>query len=556
MDTTLDYGVAGMQALRAQAEAATYPETLGALIDDAAARNGDQMLAKWITDGQTMTYAEYARLTRKLASSLEAQGIRKGTHVGVMLPNVPAFVVTWGALARIGAVMIPVNISYTETELKFVLTDADAQFIVMDQSVVPVWEAMAEKPALVNDARVIVHGGTREGSQDWQALLEAGDPDYVATSTISRTDLLNLQYTSGTTGFPKGCMLSHEYWILLGSLAAKFRGRGGDVKNVLINAPFFYMDPMWQFIMTMVLDGTAKIAPRISLSNLYNWLVDEDIHYCIFPQPGLKAWPEGPEDRKINLRYVSIFGWSVEAREEAERRFGCVARESFGMTEIGGGLMVPPEAGPKAYQRTCGIPAAFREARIVGDTGQDVAQGEIGELWIAGRGLLWGYYKRPDANATGFSGRWFRTGDLFRQDADGFYYIVGRIKDMIRRAGENVAAQEVEAAVVSMEGVWEVAAVGVPDKMRGQEVMVVIRPREGVTPDQIDPEAVIAHCASRLAKFKTPRFIKYIDDFERTVSGKIVKRALVDEKTNPRVGAWDRTVGKVLDQSEADAQTA
>ena len=311
--------MAGMQALRAQAEAATYPETLGALIDDAAARNGDQLLAKWITDGQTMTYAEYARLTRKLASSLEAQGIRKGTHVGVMLPNVPAFVVTWGALARIGAVMIPVNISYTETELKFVLTDADAQFIVMDHSVVPVWEAMAEKPALVNDARVIVHGGTRKGSQDWQALLEAGEPDYVATSTLSRTDLLNLQYTSGTTGFPKGCMLSHEYWILLGSLAAKFRGRGGDVKNVLINAPFFYMDPMWQFIMTMVLDGTAKIAPRISLSNLYNWLVDEDIHYCIFPQPGLKAWPEGPEDRNISLRYVSIFGWSVEAREEVER---------------------------------------------------------------------------------------------------------------------------------------------------------------------------------------------------------------------------------------------
>ena len=553
--TSEDYGRAAMRDRRAAAEAETYPETLGDFIDRAAAEHGDAILAKWLESGETMTYAAFSEATRRLASALLRQGIRKGTHVAVMLPNVPAFPLTWAALGRIGAVMIPVNIGYTQQELTFVLTDADAQFVVIDAGALPSLEGMETLPPLLSPSRIIVHGGTRVEGQSWEALLANGDPDFVAPSEVSRTDMLNLQYTSGTTGFPKGCMLSHDYWVLLGSLAAHWRGASGDVRNVLIWAPFYYMDPQWQFLMAMRLGGTAKIAPRISISRAYDYLVEEEIHYCIFPEPVLKAWPEGPKDKALSLRFVSIFGWREEARREVERRFGCIARESFGMTEIGGGLMVPEEAGEKAYQRVCGLPSAFRETRIVGEDGKDVAQGEIGELWVAGRGLLWGYYKRPDANADGFSGRWFRTGDLFRQDADGFYQIVGRIKDMIRRSGENIAAQEVEAVMNAMPGVMESAAVGVPDPMRGQEVKVYLVLTEGTRPEDVPPEAVIKHCASRLAKFKTPRFIAYLDEFPRTVSNKIRKKDILPDGADPRVGSWDRIAQRWLTAEDAD-QTA
>ncbi len=549
-----DFGVAKMMDRRAAVEAAEYPDTLGDLVDRAADTNGDAPLAKWIESGVTMSYAEFARKTRKLASSLLALGIRKGSHVAVMLPNVPAFPITWVALGRIGAVMIPVNVGYTQQELSFVLTDADAQFIVIDESALASLDEMETMPPLLADTRVIVHGGTRAAGQSWEALLEQGNPGFKSPSPVSRTDLLNLQYTSGTTGFPKGCMLSHDYWVLLGTLAAYWRGSSGEVKNVLIWAPFYYMDPQWQFLMAMQLGGTAKIAPRISMSKAWDYMVDEEIHYCIFPEPALKVWPEGENDKKLHLKYVSIFGWSPESREEVERRFGCVARESFGMTEIGGGLMVPEEAGSKAYQRTCGIPAAFKEARIVGEDGEDVARGEIGELWIAGRGILWGYYKRPQANAEGFSGEWFHTGDLFRQDEDGFYQIVGRTKDMIRRSGENIAAQEVEAVMKSIPGVLEAAAVGVPDARRGQEVKVYLRLSDGVSRNDVPPEMVIDHCATRLAKFKTPRFIAYVDDFPRTVSNKIRKGEITPKGVNPRADSWDRTVGRWLTATDIEAQ--
>lgn len=500
-----------------------------------------------------MTYAEFAEATRRLASALLAQGVRKGTHVAVMLPNVPAFPLTWIALGRIGAVMIPVNIGYTQQELTFVLTDADAQFIVIDASALPSLDGMTELPPLLDPSRIIVHDGAREGGKSWSSLMEDGAAEFVAPSAVSRTDMLNLQYTSGTTGFPKGCMLSHDYWVLLGSLAAHWRGAEGDVKNILIWAPFNYMDPQWQFLMAMCLGGTAKIAPRISLSHAYDYLVDEEIHYCIFPEPVLKAWQAGEKDNALCLKYVSIFGWREDARREVEKRFGCIARESFGMTEVGGALMVPEEAGEKAYQRTCGLPAAFREARIVDETGKQAQKGEVGELWIAGRGILWGYYKRPAANAESFSGRWFKTGDLFRQDEDGFYQIVGRIKDMIRRSGENIASQEVEAALNSMPGVLEAAAVGVPDSTRGQEVKVYLLLAERKRPEDVPPEAVIEHCASRLARFKTPRFVAYVQDFPRTVSNKIRKKDILPEASDPRAGSWDRVEKRWLPAEPDDA---
>ena len=159
---------------------------------------------------------------------------------------------------------------------------------------------------------------------------------------------------------------------------------------------------------------------------------------------------------------------------------------------------------------------------------------------MSGRGILEGYYNKPDATREAFSGEWFRTGDLFRQDADGYYYIQGRIKDSIRRSGENISAREVESVAAGIPGVLEAAAVPVPDELRGQEVKLclVLQPGADVTPEQ-----VIAHCLERLAAFKVPRYFEYHDDFPRTSSNKIAKQAL----SAPRAGKlYDRTTGKWL----------
>ena len=336
-------------------------------------------------------------------------------------------------------------------------------------------------------------------------------------------------------------MLSHDYWLLISRGAARMRGSGGDVKNVLIWAPFFYMDPQWQLLMTIWLGGTVFVARRMSLTNFHDWLCHHRIHMCIYPEPALKQ-PSTPElDEQLSLKYISIYGWGAQAREEVEKRFNVVAREGYGMTEIGGGCIVPAAATHMAHIRSCGLPAAFREFRIVDPEGRDVPVGEVGELWVAGRAILWGYYKRPEANVESFRGRWFRTGDLFRRDANGYCFIVGRIKDMIKRSGENIAAIEVEAALRAMPEIEEAAVVAVPDPLRREEVKAYLKLREGLSRDDVPPEKVIAHCEACLAAFKVPRYLAYmVTDFPRTPTRKIVKRNLVEGVSDLRVGAFDR----------------
>jgi len=168
----------------------------------------------------------------------------------------------------------------------------------------------------------------------------------------------------------------------------------------------------------------------------------------------------------------------------------------------------------------------FRKTRVVNGAGVECAPGEAGELEISGRSIMLGYYKRPDANAGAFDGRWFRSGDLFIKDSDGYHRIVGRLKDMIKRAGENISASEVEALMREAPEVSEAAAIAVPDDMRREEVMILLKLIDGSGPGDFPPQAVKAHAASCLAAFKRPRYLAYVSEFPRTPTGKIAKTGL------------------------------
>ncbi len=538
-----DPGVIEQARLNKEAEALPLPETLGAFVRERAETLGDQTAAVWFDEDIAMSYRELDNAADRLASSLTAHGVRKGAHVAVMLPNVPAFAITWFALGRIGAVLVPVNVAYTGAELGFVLNNSDAQTLIIDAEYLDTFRTMDDRPALLDDKRVIVHGKGPDGFADWQDLADNGDAPFETPTPVTASDLLNLQYTSGTTGFPKGCMLTHEYWMMLGMVAGFMRGGADQIRNVLIWAPFFYMDPMWQLLMAMQLGGTAYIARRMSLSKFMDWLEDYEIHYCAFPEPALKHYPPSPRDKQLKLAYVSVFAWRGQAHNEVEERFGVIARDTFGMTEIGAGTTVPWNAGHMTGKGSCGLPAPYRELKIVDDDGNTVAQGDVGELWVTGRAILWGYYKRPDANAENFRGRWFRTGDLARQDENGYYYIVGRIKEMIKRAGENISAREVEAVLRDMDQVDEAAVVPVPDPMRREEVKAYIILRPEVAREDCPPETVLAHCEGRLAKFKLPRYIAYTDDLPRTPTNKIAKQRLIRGVDDLRMDAFDAVDG-------------
>ncbi len=529
-----------VEAIQRAWDAAAPPATLGELVRERAATLDDQVAANWFQDDRSLSFRGLDEQADRLASALGPLGVRKGTHVAVMLPNTPETMIAWTAIGRLGAVMVPINTRYTATELAFVLNDSDTQYIIIEESYLSVLEAMAERPVMLGEANVIVVGAATGERHDWAALVARGSHPFEPPVAVAGSDLLNIQYTSGTTGFPKGCMLTHDYWIRTGYSLAVTRGDDHNIRNVLVWAPFFYMDGMWQILSSFFLGATAYVARRMSMTSFFDWLRDYRIHACAFPELALKAFPPSPVDKELVVEYVYAFGWRPESKRAAEERFGFRARDGYGMTEIGTATITPINAGEKNFERTCGMAILDRQLKVVDEAGVELPRGETGELWVTGPGILWAYYKRPAANAEVFRGAWFRTGDVVRQDDDGYFFIVGRMKEMVKRSGENVAAREVEAVLNEIDGIGESAVIPVPDEIRGEEVKACIRLPEGTSPDDIPPQTILDHCKQHLAVFKLPRYIAYIDgDFPRTPTGKVAKQRLIAALSDLRVGAYD-----------------
>jgi crotonobetaine/carnitine-CoA ligase len=521
---------------RAEIEGEALHPNLGALVAAAAARYPERPL--WVSiDGQgpDLTYGAFEAAANRCAGALRALGVVKGTHVGVMLPNVAPFLITWVALARLGAVMVPINIGYTPSELRYTLVDGNVEALVIDNERVAALIGITDRAALIADDRVIVLGAPPAPFvHDWLAMTD-GASAALDAAEVGADDLASIQYTSGTTGLPKGCMLSHRYWLIIGKVLAR---RGPRVERLLVDLPLHYLGAQWRFWMALYAGGTLYVALRYSLSRLIERIRAHDIDFAsMFDQ--VAKLPQSPDDGDNNLKRISIAGLSKDLHATLERRFAAPAREGYGMTEVGATLYMPFEDTSRVGSGSCGIEAPFRRCRIMGADAAPVTPGETGELWVSGAGILQGYYNQPEATAAAFSGEWFRTGDLFRQDADGYYYLVGRIKDMIRRSGENISAQEVEAALHAMPEVRQAAIVAVPDSLRGEEVKAFVVLEPGLGPAEVPPDTIFAHCAGCLARFKVPRYLKYVDGLPKTASNKVAKH-LLTAADDPRRGSYDR----------------
>lgn len=533
----LSQRVAPLAERRKRIESEPLPRNIGALLDEAADEIPDHPAAVFIDSGRTLTYRALREDVNRLANGLLSIGVGKGMHIGVMLPNISEWPLTWLAIARIGAVIVPVNTRYTGRELHHVLDDAEAEYLVIHESFLPVLAAIPQGlPRIAG--RVIVVGGESAGHRKWRDLLDGRSARLPSLPEPGLDDLINIQYTSGTTGFPKGCLLTQRYWLLVAKVQSACDDRA--YPHVLAPTPFFYMTPQWLLLMAFLQRGTVYVAARQSASRFMEWLRAYHINFCLFPGAAYKQPPK-PQDGENEIIRVSIYGFPKRSQADLERRFDFVAREAFGMTEIGAGLFVPIEAEDMVGSGSCGIATPFRECRIADTQGNTLKPGEVGELLFRGPGMFKGYYRKPEATEAAFHGEWFRTGDLASMDERGYVYIVGRVKDMIRRAGENIAANEVESVLASLPGIAEAAAVPVPDDMRGEEVKAYVVLQQGYTRQNLPPDHILAHCTANLASFKIPRYIEYRDTpLPRTASEKIAKPSLIQEKPDLRVGAWDR----------------
>lgn len=524
--------------IRARIEREPLPANILALVSEASREGGDTPVWHFIDTGETITYAELEPRIRALAAGFWSLGITKGTHVAVMLPNVAAMPLTWLALGSLGAVMVPLNVSYSEREIEYVLDNSDATHVVSDHSFIGILQNTFQRGKVRIDAKNIILAGaiTHEyASLDRHLATDASSAEIPAG--VDHDTLMNIQYTSGTTGFPKGCMLPQRYWLSAGKVNAFRDGRA--YRRIFASTPFYYMDPQWLLLMTLYQRATLYVAARQSASRFVEWLRTYEIEFCLLPFIVAKQ-PSDPRDSHNAVIRANIYGAPSRIHFELEERFDLCAREAFGMTELGPTLFMPLEAEDMIGSGSCGIPCPFRECRIADENGGTVPPGGVGELVVRGPGIMKGYYKRPDATAAAFHGEWFRTGDLFRRDERGYFYIVGRIKDSIRRSGENIAAREVETVLGAHPDVAEVAVVPVKDEIRGEEIKALIVWKEGMAGSQQQIEALIELCTQNLAPFKVPRYFESRRSLPKTGSSKIAKHVLTSEAVAPDALVFDR----------------
>ncbi len=535
--TTLALKTLPVEERRQRIESEPLPRNIHDLIATAAREVGDRPLWDFFESGEQATYGQMYERVLKLAAGLQSAGVRKGSHVAVMLPNVEAFPLTWLAIGVLGAVMVPVNVGYQQRELVYVVNDSDAEYLVVDAGRIDtVSAALAAREIRLKPENIILAGPVPAGGfRAWADLANCQDP--FTPPPVDLDDLLNIQYTSGTTGFPKGCMLAQRYWIVCGKINAFRDAR--VYRRILASTPFYYMDPQWLLLMTIYQRATLFVAARQSTSRFTSWLNRFQIEFCLFPYIVFKQ-PPSPEDPVRSVLRGNVYGIPRSMHAALEERFDFCAREAFGMTEVGSAMFMPIEAADMVGSGSCGQPSPFRECRIVDPEGREVPRGEIGELTIRGAGILQGYYKREEATAQALRDGWFHTGDLFRQDERGYFYIVGRAKDMVRRSSENIAAREVEAVVNSAPAVLESAVIGVPDELRGEEVKAFVVLKDDIAPNQAILDEIIATCVTQLASFKVPRYFSFRTQLPKTPSLKVAKQTLKTDAAHAAEPTFDR----------------
>jgi len=495
-------------------------------------------------DGVELTYGQVRTEVRRLREVYAAAGYGHGHRVALLLENRPEFFFHYLALNALGCGIVPVNPDYRHDELLYQMDHSEADLAVSIADRVADLERVARErgrslPVVSAEAMPA-------------ALPKPGRPPHAgAPGPDTECSLL---YTSGTTGRPKGCILTNFYYLNCG---AWYRDLGGHVRfepgrdRIYNPLPLFHMNCQAVTATAAMLTANCLVLPeRFSPTRWWRDIVATGatvVHYLGVVPPLLLNQPPSAEERVHRVRFGLGAGVEPQLHEAFERRFGFPLVEVWGMTETG--RIYADRVEPRQITtRAFGRPFGGFEARVVDDRDGDVTPETEGELLVRWggpegprHGFFAGYLKNPEATAEAWRGEWFHTGDVVRQSADGMLYFVDRKKNIIRRAGENVAAAEVEATLQAHEAVAQVAVLAVPDEIREEEVMACVVPMAGVTADRALAEDLVEWCRARLAYFKAPGWVLFVPSLPTTGTQKVQKTQIFPRGEDPRrrAGALD-----------------
>jgi acyl-CoA synthetase (AMP-forming)/AMP-acid ligase II len=494
--------------------------------------------ALWPDEPARLSYGAMEGLVDRLAHLLSASGWGQGHRVALSLENRPSHFVHWLALNRLGASAVPLNPDLTADETRYVLRHSGAAMLVRLPGHATRLDPLAKELGIM----VAGSGGTMPHAAAGACGNDLQDADALGREAA-------LVYTSGTTGRPKGCILSNRFFLnwawWYGAQQGNIRLRPGR-ERLMNPLPAFHVNAMGHSFMGMLGCGGAQIIiDRFHPRDWWDTARETGatiMHYLgVIPAILLQIAPAG-NDRDHGLRFGLGGGVHPDHHAAFEARFGVPLLEGWAMTETGGaGTFCDTEDPRPVGTRSIGRPdrpGPPLRHRLVDEHGRDVASGEPGELWLRAdspdprQGFFSGYLHDPDATAAAWSGDWLHTGDIMRQGADGRLHFVDRKKNIIRRSGENIAAAEIEAVIGAVPGVRQAVALATPDPLRGDEVLVVVVPAEGADESAL-AEAVMARCTAHLAYHKLPAYLVFVDGLPTTSTQKIQRQAMGDLARDP-----------------------
>jgi fatty-acyl-CoA synthase len=522
-------------------------QAIGDLLRRSAARNPEKTAIVYRDLRQT--YAELDLTVNRTAAALAARGIGPGDRVVLFSHNNHAFVVAYFALARLGAVSVPVNFMLTAGDVAYVLAHCGAVGLIAEDALVPVAEQALAEQALAKEAlarptgpagpgaagggirvRGVIpeHGQEQPGWEpvtDWMTHAGATPPDI----TVAGDDLAQLIYTSGTESRPKGAMLSHHSLIAqYVSCVVDGEMTGADVE--VHSLPLYHCAQLHCFLTPGIyLGATNVVLPGADPAAILQAVETERATKLFCPPTvwiSLLRHPDFSRRDLSSLRkgYYGASIMPVEVLKEIGARLPDVRLFNFyGQTEMGPLATVLKPADQVRKPGSAGRAALNVETLVVDDAGRPQPAGEIGEIVHRSPHAMLGYWQDPDRTAQAFAGGWFHSGDLGVMDSEGYLTVVDRKKDMIKTGGENVASREVEEALYQHPAVAEVAVFGLshPRWIEAVTAAVVLRDGQSATPEEL-----IAHCRARLAGFKVPRHLVFVDALPKNASGKLLKREL------------------------------
>lgn len=486
---------------------------------------------------EIVTYNQFDEMVNRLANWLLGRGLSKGDFVLTHLPNSTGFLVALHACTKIGVVMIPSIIFDVADDLEYKLNFSEAKMVITDGEYYEMFDSIRDKCPTVKDIVIYRSKEKIPGTHDWKEILESSSPE-LAPVEIAPLDTAQMLFTSGTTARPKGVILTHANFLYIGEICARSFAVTPDDRYLLV-LPLFHVNAQCiSYFPCLTAGASMVVCERFSASSFSPLIREYACTLCSLVSATVRmilAQPEHPLDGENEMwRCPYAIAITDEEWDTFEDRFGTTLVDLYGLTETLAPCTIMPIWG-EHRRGSVGWPNFGMEVKIVDDERNEVPIGETGEIVIKGEpgiSLFREYYKNPEATKQDLVDGWFFSGDHGKVDEDGYVYFIDRKKDVIQRGGENISAAEVERVLSEHPAIEETAVISVPDPIRDEAVLAVIRLREGKTATE---DELKEYCLKRMAKFKVPQFYVFQEEeFPKTSIGKIRKNIIRAEQLEKR----------------------